>query len=560
MAAPRGWLGTVEAEGISGRQGSSGVEVVFPSDPATPAPLCPHGPTLLFVKVNQGKEETRRFYACSACRDRKDCNFFQWEDEKLSGARLAAREAHNQKCQPPLSRTQCVERYAARHQFQPTFHRFFLPLLLYTVLFRRYVKFIELSLSQRKFCQGCQQLLLPDDWEKHQEHRVVGDISITQLKRPSQLLYPLENKKTNAQYLFTDRSCQFLVDLLSTLGFTRVLCVGTPRLHELIRLKASGEKKSNIKSLLLDIDFRYSQFYMEDSFCHYNMFNHHFFDGKAALEVCRTFLQEDKGEGVIMVTDPPFGGLVEPLAVTFKKLIAMWKEGQSQDNSQKELPIFWIFPYFFEFRIRQFFPSFCMLDYQHFHRTFICVDEAMKYGCMLEVDYDNHALYKHGKTGRKQSPVRIFTNIPPNKIILPSEEGYRFCPLCQRYVSLENQHCEHCNSCTSKDGRKWNHCFLCKKCVKPSWIHCSICSHCALPDHSCGAPKDGCFICGELDHKRSTCPKIATSKKVNKAVRKQKQRKSNKMKMGTTKGQSMNHTSVTRKKSRRERAHQYLCS
>lgn len=31
-----------------------------------------------------------------------------------------------------------------------------------------------------------------------------------------------------------------------------------------------------------------------------------------------------------MVTDPPFGGLVEPLAVTFKKLIAMWKKGQSQ--------------------------------------------------------------------------------------------------------------------------------------------------------------------------------------------------------------------------------------
>ncbi|XP_019818099.2 rRNA N(6)-adenosine-methyltransferase ZCCHC4 isoform X5 [Bos indicus] len=394
MATSRDRLGTLEAEGSSGRQGYSGVEVVLSSDPATPAPLCPHGPTLMFVKVNQGKEETRRFYACSACRDRKDCSFFQWEDEKLSGARLAAREAHNRSCQPPLSRSQCVERY--------------------------------------------------------------------------------------------------------------------------------------------------SQFYMEDSFCHYNMFNHHFFDGKAALEVCKTFLQEDKGEGVIMVTDPPFGGLVEPLAVTFKKLIAMWKEGHSQDNSQKELPIFWIFPYFFESRICQFFPSFCMLDYQ--------------------VDYDNHALYKHGKTGRKQSPVRIFTNIPPNKIILPIEEGYRFCPLCQRYVSLENQHCEHCNSCTSKDGRKWNHCFLCKKCVKPSWIHCSICNHCALPDHSCKGPKDGCFICGELDHKRSACPNISTSKKVNKAVRKQKQRKSNKMKMETTKGQSMNHTSATRKKKRRERTHQYLCS
>ncbi|XP_028704209.2 rRNA N(6)-adenosine-methyltransferase ZCCHC4 isoform X4 [Macaca mulatta] len=402
MAAPRDGFEAVEAEGSAGCRGSSGMEVVLPSDPAVPAPLCPHGPTLLFVKVTQGKEETRRFYACSACRDRKDCNFFQWEDEKLSGARLAAREAHNRRCQPPLSRRQCVERY---------------------------LKFIELPLTQRKFCQRCQQLLLPDDWGQHSEHQVLGDVSITQLRRPSQLLYPLENKKTNAQYLFADRSCQFLVDLLSTLGFRRVLCVGTPR---------------------------YSQFYMEDSFCHYNMFNHHFFDGK--------------------------------------------------------------------------------------------------------VDYDNHALYKHGKTGRKQSPVRIFTNIPPNKIILPTEEGYRFCSLCQRYVSLENQHCEHCNSCTSKDGRKWNHCFLCKKCVKPSWIHCSICNHCAVPDHSCEGPKDGCFICGELDHKRSTCPNIATSKRANKAVGKQKQRKSNKMKMETTKGQSMNHTSATRRKKRRERAHQYLGS
>lgn len=43
----------------------------------------PLGPALLFVKTSQGKEEGRRFYACSACRDRKDCNFFQWEDEKV---------------------------------------------------------------------------------------------------------------------------------------------------------------------------------------------------------------------------------------------------------------------------------------------------------------------------------------------------------------------------------------------------------------------------------------------------------------------------------------------
>ncbi|XP_007496710.1 rRNA N6-adenosine-methyltransferase ZCCHC4 isoform X2 [Monodelphis domestica] len=470
----------------TGRRRRSGVEVLVSQDTSPSPPQCPHGPTLLFVKVSQGKEEARRFYACSACRDRKDCNFFQWEDEKLSEARLAARETHNRRCQPPLSHMQYV---------------------------KRYWKFIELPLSQRKFCQTCQQLLLPDDGGKHFDHQVLCDISIAQLRRPSQLLYPLENKKTNAQYLFTNRSCQFLLDLICTLGFRKVLCVGTPR---------------------------YSQFYMEDNFCHYNMFNHHFFNGKAAFETCRKFLQEDKDVGLILVADPPFGGLVEPLAVTFRKFMDMWRETQSPDNNSKELPLFWIFPYFFESRILQFFPSFSMLDYQ--------------------VDYDNHTLYKHGKTGRKQSPVRIFTNIPPNKIILPIEEGYRFCTMCQRYVSLENQHCEICNSCTSKDGRRWKHCLLCKKCVKPSWIHCSICNYCALPNHSCAGAKDGCFICGEADHKRTTCSNFSAPKRANKAVRKQKPKKRNKMKMETTKGQSMNHATVRRKKKKKRRGHQYPCS
>lgn len=99
----------------------------------------------------------------------------------------------------------------------------------------RYLSFIQLPLTQRKFCQSCQQLLLPVDWGEHGEHQLLSDISITQLRRPSQLLYPLENKKTHAQYLFTDRSCQFLAGLLATLGFRRVLCVGTPRYGPLFR-------------------------------------------------------------------------------------------------------------------------------------------------------------------------------------------------------------------------------------------------------------------------------------------------------------------------------------
>ncbi|XP_025028902.1 zinc finger CCHC domain-containing protein 4 isoform X1 [Python bivittatus] len=232
---------------------AAGVVVLERGSPPTPAPECPHGPTLLFTKILQGKEKGRRFYACSACRERKDCNFFQWEDEKISEARLSARKKYNQSHQPSKTHSDNVKRYK---------------------------DFITLPLSKRKFCQECQLLLLVPEWERHSGHPVLTDISVAQLRRPSQLLSPLENKKTNAQYLFTDRSCHFLLDLLIVQGFKRVLCVGTPRLHELIKLEASPKQKNFMKSLLLDIDFRYSQFYPEEEFCHYNMFNHYFFAGE----------------------------------------------------------------------------------------------------------------------------------------------------------------------------------------------------------------------------------------------------------------------------------------
>ncbi|XP_040525123.1 rRNA N6-adenosine-methyltransferase ZCCHC4 isoform X1 [Gallus gallus] len=453
-----------DAEGEAAAGAGSGGLALLGAVPG--APCCPHGPALLFVKTSQGKDEGRRFYACSACRDRKDCKFFQWEDEKVSQTRLAAREEYNGSHQPPCTHRQNVERYK---------------------------NFVLLPLSKRRFCQECQQLLLPDEWEKHLSHQFLSDISTAQLRSPSQLLYPLENKKTNAQYLFADRSCQFLLDLIISLGFTRVLSVGTPRLHEMIQSKASQEEDFRVRSLLLDIDFRYSQFYTEDEFCHYNMFNHYFFGGEAAHETCRKFLHQEKDERVIMVTDPPFGGLVEALASSFKKLMAMWKDTEkgaflSLGNKDREMPTFWVFPYFFESRILEFFPSFSMMDYQ--------------------VDYDNHALYKHGKTGRRQSPVRIFTNLSPSVIVLPAEEGYRFCAICQRYVSSGNHHCEICNSCTSKDGRRWKHCALCERCVKPSWFHCNKCNCCALESHSCEKTNVGCFVCGKAGHKRSTCPSL----------------------------------------------------
>uniref|UniRef100_H2ZY57 rRNA N(6)-adenosine-methyltransferase ZCCHC4 n=1 Tax=Latimeria chalumnae TaxID=7897 RepID=H2ZY57_LATCH len=487
MAAPRRLYEVLEA---MTELESLGIEVILNEEAESKAPACPHGPTLLFVKVIRGEKQGRRFYACSACRDRKDCNFFQWEDEKVSGDFSSCGTFINNNCNPPPPKAKYRELFTRCSE-----------------IFHRYGKFISLPLSRKSFCQDCQLLLLPNEQSEHGAHHVLKDVSLAQLKRPSQLLRPLENKKTNAQYLFADRSCHFLLELILSLGFRRVLCVGTPRrLHELIKLRAADGKAPVVESLLLDIDFRYSQFYSEDEFCHYNMFNHYFFGGETAVKVCRNFLRKDSR--VLMVTDPPFGGLVEPLAYSFKKLITIWRTTRDQVNSTEQLPIFWIFPYFFESRILHCFPTFSMLDYQ-------------------VADYVNYILYSRSHT---RSAKRLLSNTDLLLKMFGSQQQLKYCSICQRYVSSENSHCEICKACTSKDGRRWKHCSICDKCVKPTWVHCESCNHCALQNHTCGRTSIGCFTCGSMDHKRTACPNISVSKEFQLDRRKKHKKKATTMK------------------------------
>lgn len=64
-----------------------------------------------------------------------------------------------------------------------------------------------------------------------------------------------------------------------------------------------------------------AQFFPPSLFTKYNMFNHHFFDEGGETRV-RQFVGEDV-DHVIIVTDPPFGGMVEALASSFLKLSQM---------------------------------------------------------------------------------------------------------------------------------------------------------------------------------------------------------------------------------------------
>ncbi|XP_071947100.1 rRNA N(6)-adenosine-methyltransferase ZCCHC4-like [Antedon mediterranea] len=438
---------------------SIGYDVVFEGYDSSMAPTCPHGPTLLFEKICPNSAKISRFFACSASRDRKHCKFYQDFNEVVSDDELKKREIFNKNQQPKYDHLESVERL---------------------------IKLQNVPEKERIFCKSCYKLLLQSERKNHnKKHELQTGLTLDQLSKPSELLIPLENNSTNAQYLFSRKATEFILDTVQHLGYERVLCVGAPRIHEAIQ----NDKRKKLESLLLDIDHRYVQFYPPDKYCRYNMFNNHFFDGKKSRDICCAFLQRNNGRGVILVTDPPFGGLIDVLVTTMKYLQETWRRAIETGKESVELPVFWIFPYFFEPRILQSWPTFTMLDYK--------------------VDYENHDFFKSGpnsKSKKKGSPVRIFTNISSNLIPLPAEEGYSFCSICNRYVSKENKHCNLCNSCTSKDGTTYRHCDECNRCVKPVRIHCKTCKQCMLPNHRCNDLKSGCYICGEMNHKHRYCP------------------------------------------------------
>ncbi|XP_041360423.1 rRNA N6-adenosine-methyltransferase ZCCHC4-like [Gigantopelta aegis] len=415
-------------------------------------PSCPHGPALLFVRYDQSQNSGRKFFACSAFRDRKQCRFFQWADEKMSDKLQKVIEMEKQHTERKFSKQD---------------------------LWERFQQFAELPKKDRHVCQSCGVFLLPSNQLNHsgQGHTIKHQIDDSLVRRPSQLFHPLNDNKTYAQYLFSEASVDFILKCLHALGASHVINIGTPRIHEAV----VNDSSVSLSSLLLDLDQRFEQFYEPHEFCRYNMFNHHFFGGQEDRDLFDKFVAEGKDGKIVILIDPPFGGMVEALGNTLRMLMKQCKHGDSS------VPVFWFFPYFMEKRITESVPEFSMLDYK--------------------VDYDNHALFKD-KGGKKGSPVRIFTNLPPAEVELPPEEGYWFCSTCNRYSSKENKHCDECDSCTSKDGTTYVHCSICGVCVKPSRVHCPHCKTCQIPGHTCDTEErsKGCHICGDFTHKRRECP------------------------------------------------------
>jgi hypothetical protein len=90
---------------------------------------------------------------------------------------------------------------------------------------------------------------------------------------------------------------------------------------------------------------------------------------------------------------------------------------------------------------------------------------------------------------------------------LPENEGYRYCPPCERWVAATNLHCSLCAACPSKDGRTYRHCTPCGRCVKPTYEHCPQCKRCFLAGGHTGCAE-------ETTSTNSTCKRSAEVAKV----------------------------------------------
>lgn len=85
------------------------------------------------------------------------------------------------------------------------------------------------------------------------------------------------------------------------------------------------------------------------------MFNSFFYE-PSGQHVCQQFLtKKHEGDSIVVVVDPPFGGLAEVLGKSIQKLWAM---------AGCELPTLLVFPYFNEHHVCTALPSLSMADYQ----------------------------------------------------------------------------------------------------------------------------------------------------------------------------------------------------
>ncbi|XP_055342266.1 rRNA N6-adenosine-methyltransferase ZCCHC4-like [Paramacrobiotus metropolitanus] len=388
-------------------------------------PRCPHGPTLLFHRTLQKTGLQKSFYSCAAFRDKKRCKF-------------------HLECSPGVQKTgkRKVQEITERTEADRVDGDLGAPSRKSQKKSGAASKFeYDASLLPKDWCGHCQKLVPFERTAGHPHHLEKVDTRF-----PTRFLPAMEDNPAEAQYFFSERTKEFFIHFLQSQKAKNVICVGCPRLHE--EILASSTSTSGLCSFLLDIDARFSTFFPRKSFAHYNMFNHYFFE-PADRRAYLNFIREKEPDDVIIVMDPPFAGIVQVLANSLQCIFA---------DIGGQCSLLWIFPYYMEKHISREAPYLRMISYK--------------------VEYANHGKMRDKSALTRGSPIRIFTNIQPELIQLPAQEGYWFCQPCRKFSSREERHCPQCGECAGKDGKVWRHCRKCKRCVKGDWQHCQRCQRC----------------------------------------------------------------------------------
>lgn len=186
-----------------------GIEVI--TEDLEDHPHCPHGPTILFSRVVSGKP--RNFFACAACRDRKDCAFFLWEDEKgtLTGQKQDAWQQEKEKFIGNINHKKL------HSEFNKVIKNIASSLFIFLLMFFGLLQIRRASVTQRIYCHTCNKLDLSENKSEHTKHTFKEKVTNYELLHPSELLVPLDNPKKEAQFLFSKVAVKTIVDILANL-------------------------------------------------------------------------------------------------------------------------------------------------------------------------------------------------------------------------------------------------------------------------------------------------------------------------------------------------------
>ena len=394
-------------------------------------------------------EHTKEFFSCSAYRDRKSCPcFYSLDDKKLKNSEIMK-----------------VKAEIAKSQNQMYDHK---------AMYKNFKELALIDAANRKFCTDCNLFMkrvgtscgtkdvLDFDHEKCSEGgKLVVGIPENMIANPLKLFTTLSNKTAEAQFYFSTKCLNFVSSIAEK--YRSVLGIGAPSVtFKLIETVSQLNYSGKLKNVFcLNIDWKLCQIFPPKNFAQFNLCNQHFFTelGEKAFEKfvkSASFIDEssENVEKTLVICDPPYGVKLE----LFSRLVNFL-------NSKLACDIIIGMPYFMQsgFEKTEALKSFAMSDYR--------------------VEYEGHRIYSGGK--KRGSPARFFTNIPLKKLVLPSDESYRLCAKCVKYVHKDNKHCKICKDCTTKDGPTYVHCKKCKTCVKPSFRHCEKCANCHLEDSKC---------------------------------------------------------------------------